>query len=334
MPAPFIETVLQHDLEVQQLQDRHNTIVFAGRLKVYILESPLKSYELEGLFKPSIFGLQHRCCVGVTVKLPFSCKSSVSRYSEHQAGFPELDFSLAGTAVVHALSKAPLNKRIAAVEASLVSTTITAPTSNAGHGPPTIYSGSVRTITTVNVHTVSITKGPATSTTTITISASATTVTTNSTVTIDQRTLPTTCISNHNSGPGTILARSSTCISLELHIAFVWVMMKDPFGFCAYYLTANGNTSPLLEMSASTLKDTCNCLVAHRSAPLPVFEVGAPYSPKPKRQCNQSVASLIKAKFKEPQSFCKFYTSTWRSISPFSVLKPEDVFAGCSCLIS
>lgn len=109
-------------------------------------------------------------------------------------------------------------------------------------------------------------------------------------------------------------------------------MMKDPFDFCAYFLTANGNTSPLLEMSASTLKDTCNCLVVHKSAPLPVFPIGASYSPEPKRQCNMSVASLLKAKFKEPKTFCEYYTSTSRSISPFSILQPGDVFAGCSCL--
>ncbi|CAD0107132.1 unnamed protein product [Aureobasidium uvarum] len=109
--------------------------------------------------------------------------------------------------------------------------------------------------------------------------------------------------------------------------------MKNPFDFCAYYLTANRNTSPLSEMSAKTLKDTCSCLISHKSVPLPLFKVGPSYSPKPKKQCNMSVASLIKAKFKEPEAFCKYYASTSRNISPFSMLKPVDLFAGCSCLI-
>lgn len=152
-------------------------------------------------------------------------------------------------------------------------------------------------------------------------------------MTDDRRILPTTCVTNIDVTKVALSARSLTCTNLKLHTAFLWIMMKDPFDFCAYYLTANRNMSPLLEMGASTLKDTCSCLVTHKSAPLPTFKAGPPYSPKPKRQCNQSVASLIKAKFKEPKTFCKYYTSTSRNISPFSILKPGDVFAGCSCLI-
>ncbi|KAG9708969.1 hypothetical protein KCU77_g1759, partial [Aureobasidium melanogenum] len=208
------------------------------------------------------------------------------------------------------------------------------PTTVSGYGPLTIYSVPTIAITTTATETVYVTNNRTILPTTTTIvSIGTTTVTTNSTVTIDQRTLPTTCISNFNSTTVTLSARSLICTNLKLHTAFLWVMMKDPFDFCAYYLTANRNTSPLLEMSASTLKDTCSCLMTHKSAPLPAFKVGPPYSPKPKRQCNQSVASLIKAKFKEPKTFCKYYTSTSRNISPFSILKPRDVFAGCSCLI-
>jgi hypothetical protein len=170
--------------------------------------------------------------------------------------------------------------------------------------------------------------------TTTIISLGTTTITTNSTVTIDQRTLPTICVSDSNSTAMVKLsARSLTCTNLKLHTALVWVMMKNPFDFCAYYLTANHNISPLLEMSASTLKDTCSCLVTHASTPLPVFNAGTSYSPKPKRQCNKSVASLIKGKYKEPEAFCKYYTSTSRRISPYWMLKPVDLFAGCSCLI-
>lgn len=165
------------------------------------------------------------------------------------------------------------------------------------------------------------------------VSIGTTTVKTNSTVTIDERASPTTCFSSFEGTKATLSARSLTCTNLKLHTALLWVMMKDPFDFCAYYLTANRNTSPLLEMGVSTLKDTCSCLMTHKSAPLPAFKVGPAYSPKPKRQCNQSVASLIKAKFKEPKTFCKYYTSTSRNISPFSILKPADVFAECSCLI-
>ncbi|KAG9866612.1 hypothetical protein KCU63_g4156, partial [Aureobasidium melanogenum] len=214
------------------------------------------------------------------------------------------------------------------------SSTTLVPTTVLGYGPPTIYSVPTIAITTTATDTVYVTNNRTIlPTTTTIISIGTTTVTTNSTVTIDQRTLPTTCISNFNFTTVTLSARSSICTNLKLHTAFLWVMMKDPFDFCAYYLTANRNTSPLLEMSASTLKDTCSCLMTHKSAPLPAFKVGPPYSPKPKRQCNQSVASLIKAKFKEPKTFCKYYTSTSRNISPFSILKPGDVFAGCSCLI-
>jgi hypothetical protein len=167
--------------------------------------------------------------------------------------------------------------------------------------------------------------------TTTTISLGTTTITTNSTVTIDQRTLTTSCISGSTSIK--LSARSLTCTNLKLHTALVWIMMKNPFDFCAYYLTANHNTSPLLEMSASTLKDTCSCLLTHASTPLPVFKPGTSYSPKPKRQCNKSVASLIKGKYKEPEAFCKYYTSTSRRISPYWMLKPVDLFEGCSCLI-
>ncbi|KAH0380544.1 hypothetical protein KCU92_g7484, partial [Aureobasidium melanogenum] len=215
------------------------------------------------------------------------------------------------------------------------SSTTLVPTTVLGYGPPTIYSVPTVTITTsLSTDIVYVTGDHAIlPTTTIMVSLGTTTVTTNSTVTIDQRTLPTTCISDFNSTTVTLSARSLTCTNLKLHTAFLWVMMEDPFDFCAYYLTANRNTSPLLEMSASTLKDTCSCLVTYKSAPLPVFKVGSSYSPKPKRQCNRSVASLIQAKFKEPKTFCKYYTSTSRNISPFSTLKPGDVFAGCSCLI-
>ncbi|KAG9761692.1 hypothetical protein KCU73_g2260, partial [Aureobasidium melanogenum] len=197
-----------------------------------------------------------------------------------------------------------------------------------------MYSVLTTTFTTPRTDTVYVTNNRTVlPTTTAIISIGTTTVTTNSTVTIDHRILPKTCITDSEDTKVTLSARSLTCTNLKLHTAFLWVMMKDPFDFCAYYLTANRNTSPLLEMSAGTLKDTCSCLMVHNSAPLPAFKFGPPYSPKPKRQCNQSVASLIKAKFKEPKTFCKYYTSTSRNISPFSVLKPGDVFAGCSCLI-
>jgi hypothetical protein len=169
--------------------------------------------------------------------------------------------------------------------------------------------------------------------TTTIISLGTTTITTNSTVTIDQRTLPTTCTSGSKSKTVNLSARSLTCANLKLHTALVWVIMKTPFDFCAYYLTANHNISPLLEMSASTLKYTCSCLVTHTSTPLPIFKAGTSYSPKPKRQCNKSVASLIRGKYKEPEAFCKYYTSTSRRISPYWMLKPVDLFAGCSCLI-
>jgi len=169
--------------------------------------------------------------------------------------------------------------------------------------------------------------------TTITISSSGiTTVTSNTTMTIDRRILPTTCVSGPDMAGASLLARSSTCTDLKLHTALLWVLMKDPFDFCAYYLTANRNTSPLAEMSAGVLEQTCKCLVTHRSAPLPVFKVGPSYSPQPKRRCNQSVALLIKAKYKDSQAFCKYYTNTSRSISPLFLLKPDDVFAGCSRL--
>ncbi|KEQ57826.1 uncharacterized protein M437DRAFT_60859 [Aureobasidium melanogenum CBS 110374] len=210
------------------------------------------------------------------------------------------------------------------------SSTTLVPTTVLGYGPPDVYSIPTTTISTTVYVTGNRTILP---TTTTIVSLGTTTVTENSTITIDLRTSPTTCIPNLEDTKVTLSARSLTCENLKLHTAFLWIMMKDPFDFCAYYLTANRNTSPLLEMSASTLKDTCNCLVTHKSAPLPAFKVGPPYSPKPKRQCNQSVASLIKVKFKEPKTFCKYYTSTSRNISPFSILRPGDVFVGCSCLI-
>jgi hypothetical protein len=169
-------------------------------------------------------------------------------------------------------------------------------------------------------------------TTTTTVRKSTTIVTSNSTVTIDHRTLPTACLSSSGLARVSLLPRSSTCTDLKLHTALLWVMMKNPFDFCAYYLIANRNTSPLAEMSAGVLEETCNCLVTHKTAPLPVFKVGPSYLPQPRQRCNQSVASLIKGKYKESQTFCKYYTSASRSISPFPMLKPVDLFAGCSCL--
>ena len=169
-------------------------------------------------------------------------------------------------------------------------------------------------------------------TSTTTVSRGTTTVTSNSTVTIDHRTSPTTCLSGPDLTTVFLSARSLTCTNLKLHTALLWVMMKNPFDFCAYYLTANRNTSPLAEMNAGVMEETCKCLVTHKSSPLPVFKVGPSYSPKPKRKCNQSVASLIKGKYKDSQTFCKYYTSTSRSISPLAMLKPMDLFAGCSCL--
>ncbi|KAG9786558.1 hypothetical protein KCU75_g3830, partial [Aureobasidium melanogenum] len=131
------------------------------------------------------------------------------------------------------------------------SSTTLVPTTVLGYGPPTIYSVPTIAITTTATDTVYVTNNRTIlPTTTTIISIGTTTVTTNSTVTIDQRTLPTTCISNFNFTTVTLSARSSICTNLKLHTAFLWVMMKDPFDFCAYYLTANRNTSPLLEMSA------------------------------------------------------------------------------------
>jgi hypothetical protein len=152
-------------------------------------------------------------------------------------------------------------------------------------------------------------------------------------VTIDQRTMPTTCIPSSNRKAINLSARSLTCTNLKLHTALIWVMMKNPFDFCAYYLTASSNISPLVEMDSGTFRDTCSCLITHHSTPLPVFKTGASYDPKSKRQCNDSVASMLKGKYKEPEAFCKYYTSTSRRFSPFAMLTPGDMFAGCSCLI-
>ncbi|KAG9667018.1 hypothetical protein KCU99_g9438, partial [Aureobasidium melanogenum] len=186
---------------------------------------------------------------------------------------------------IGAPAKTSLSKRFTVVERPFVSSgtnatfsnsssvssssTTLVPTTVLGYGPPTIYSVPTIAITTTATDTVYVTNNRTILPTTTTIvSIGTTTVTTNSTVTIDRRTLPTICIPDFNSTTVTLSARSLTCANLRLHTAFLWVMMKDPFDFCAYYLTANRNALPLLEMSASTLKDTCSCLMVHNSATL------------------------------------------------------------------
>ncbi|THW89132.1 hypothetical protein D6D17_08785 [Aureobasidium pullulans] len=203
-------------------------------------------------------------------------------------------------------------------------------TSVSGYGPPTAYSISTTTLY-KSTQTVYSTAEPKTSSaTTTTISSATLTVSGSSVVTVDKRTQPTSCVGNSNTV--TLLARSLSCDNLKLHTTFLWVMMGAPFDFCAYYLIANRNTSPLSEMSASTLKDTCNCLIQHKTYPLPVFKNQASFSPKSSRVCKQDVGKRISALFQESDVFCKFYTSTARSVSPFVGVSPADIFAGCKCL--
>ncbi|THZ83723.1 hypothetical protein D6C84_04724 [Aureobasidium pullulans] len=203
-------------------------------------------------------------------------------------------------------------------------------TSVSGYGPPTAYSISTTTLY-KSTQTVYSTAQPKTSSaTTITISSATLTVSGSSVVTVDKRTQPTTCVGNSNTV--TLSARSLSCDNLKLHTTFLWVMMGAPFDFCAYYLTANRNISPLSEMSASTLKDTCSCLIQHKTYPLPVFKEQASFSPKSSRVCKQDVGKRISALFQESDVFCKFYTSTARSVSPFVGVSPAEIFAGCKCL--
>ncbi|THZ73970.1 hypothetical protein D6C85_03736 [Aureobasidium pullulans] len=203
-------------------------------------------------------------------------------------------------------------------------------TSVSGYGPPTAYSISTTTLYKSTQIVYSTAQPKISSATTITISSATLTVSGSSVVTVDKRTQPTTCVGNSNTV--TLSARSLSCDNLKLHTTFLWVMMGAPFDFCAYYLTANRNTSPLSEMSASTLKDTCNCLIQHKTYPLPVFKDQASFSPKSSRVCKQDVGKRISALFQESNVFCKFYTSTARSVSPFIGVPPAEIFAGCKCL--
>ncbi|TIA52083.1 hypothetical protein D6C83_04528, partial [Aureobasidium pullulans] len=203
-------------------------------------------------------------------------------------------------------------------------------TSVSGYGPPTAYSISTTTLYKSTQTVYSTAQPKISSATTITISSATLTVSGSSVVTVDKRTQPTTCVGNSNTV--TLSARSLSCDNLKLHTTFLWVMMGAPFDFCAYYLTANRNTSPLSEMSASTLKDTCNCLIQHKTYPLPVFKDQASFSPKSSRVCKQDVGKRISALFQESDVFCKFYTSTARSVSPFIGVPPAEIFAGCKCL--
>ncbi|THX52531.1 hypothetical protein D6D06_06674 [Aureobasidium pullulans] len=203
-------------------------------------------------------------------------------------------------------------------------------TSVSGYGPPTAYSISTTTLYKSTQTVYSTAQPKISSATTITISSATLTVSGSSVVTVDKRTQPTTCVGNSNTV--TLSGRSLSCDNLKLHTTFLWVMMGAPFDFCAYYLTANRNTSPLSEMSASTLKDTCNCLIQHKTYPLPVFKDQASFSPKSSRVCKQDVGKRISALFQESDVFCKFYTSTARSVSPFIGVPPAEIFAGCKCL--
>ncbi|KAF2153609.1 hypothetical protein K461DRAFT_306248 [Myriangium duriaei CBS 260.36] len=205
--------------------------------------------------------------------------------------------------------------------------------SSTTYGPLTPYTVPA-TSTYASTNTVTESTSVTISTLTSYVDGGIATADAGSTVTLDQRTSASACVSSQSPDP-TVNKRASapTCPSLRLQTAYLYVEMTHPIDFCKYYLSASRTRSPLAGVDAATLINTCTCVLKDAGKDLPPKKSDVSISPAGRYTCNKHHAAAIGAYFKQEDTFCTYWNAAkQRDLSAISGYSAKDLYSGCRCI--
>ncbi|TKX26830.1 hypothetical protein C1H76_0985 [Elsinoe australis] len=128
------------------------------------------------------------------------------------------------------------------------------------------------------------------------------------------------------------------CPALKPQISVVKNLITHPNQFCKYYLDVKRSRSPVSSLNARVLAKACRCILQQAGVAIPsqpaVNPPDAASTSFEALTCVTKYRKAIKAEFKQPKPFCKFFGAIPRSQSPVPGLTASQIIQGCQCFLA
>ncbi|PNS21096.1 hypothetical protein CAC42_3434 [Sphaceloma murrayae] len=129
----------------------------------------------------------------------------------------------------------------------------------------------------------------------------------------------------------------TACPALQTQLHALRNDVAHPVSFCKYYVRILRTRSPVPGVDAKKLVKACQCLLKQNGITVPKQkqpDESEPTTSSAPLVCVDEYKVAIRAEFKQPKPFCRFFGALPRPISPVPGLTAKQVVQGCKCILN